>query len=365
MNPNEENCSGWTAVTKKRSNKKAVQHTKGKMNIDVKKKPPIIKATQPFVTKETMMIEPAMMGLVAGRKGSNLKRLKEIYEVNISLPPKGGSQIILEGPAKMVSAVKKDIEENLSCNTSSPIEKDHTWLLIGPDGEKLQALQDEHNVRIEIRKEGKVEVTGTRCEEAKKAIEEKLSSVTSFFIENDYRYLVIGQEGETIRDLKKVHNVEIHINVEGKVSIVGKEGEEAKKAIESVIERFKIANPFKEKFSVPESTASFLWGENSSNLKRIIESTYKVLVFILRSKDAEPQILVMGTVAENVSAAKKDILENLEGMMSLDIDENLAERIVGLGGDAARCLEKEFDVSIHNLKESKGENLHIGEEGSN
>ena len=145
---------------------------------------------------------------------------------------------------------------------------------------------------------------------------------------------------------------------------MGKEGEEAKKAIESVIERFKIANPFKEKFSVPESTASFLWGENSSNLKRI-ESTYKVLVFILRSKDAEPQILVIGTVAENVSAAKKDILENLEGMMSLDIDENLAERIVGRGGDATRCLEKEFDVSIHNLKESKGENLHIGEEGSN
>jgi len=350
MNSTEENDSSWTLVGKKRSpNKKAVQptNTNLKMNIDVKKKPPTNKATRPFVTKETMIIEPEMMGLVAGRKGSNLKRLREFYGVNIKLPPKGGSQIILEGPPKMILAAKKDIEENMSYKTNFSIEKDHTRLLIGPDGEKVQALEDELNVRIEIKKEnGEVAVTGKRCEEAKKAIKENLSSVTSFFIEKDYSYLVIGQEGQTIRDLKKVHNVEIHINEEGKVSIVGKECEEAKKAIETLIEKFKTDYPYKEKFSVPESIAGFICGKNGSNVKRIA-STYGVFVFITPSPSVkdESQVLVIGSVAENVSTAKNDMLEKLIEM-SLDVDESFVGLIIGRGAERLRCLEKEHGVKI-------------------
>lgn len=56
-------------------------------------------------------------------------------------------------------------------------------------------MEDALNVRIFIdNKDGKVVVTGTsRCEEAKKTIE-SLSCVASFFIEIDYRSVVVGRE---------------------------------------------------------------------------------------------------------------------------------------------------------------------------
>ncbi len=40
--------------------------------------------------------------------------------------------------------------------------------------EKIGAIEDELNVRIEIKEDVEVVVTGNRCEEAKNAIEEKL-----------------------------------------------------------------------------------------------------------------------------------------------------------------------------------------------
>jgi len=126
MNPSDEET--WSVVAK---------NTKTpKMSIDRKKTAPRNKATQPSIIKETMVIEPDMMGQLAGHNGINLKQIKEIYGVNISLPPRGGSQIILEGTAKMISAAKKYIEENLLCRTSFFIEKHYVGLVVGRKGTK-------------------------------------------------------------------------------------------------------------------------------------------------------------------------------------------------------------------------------------
>lgn len=49
------------------------------MSIDRNNKTaPTNKATQPSIIKETINIEPAMMGFVAGGKGYNLERLRKI-----------------------------------------------------------------------------------------------------------------------------------------------------------------------------------------------------------------------------------------------------------------------------------------------
>jgi len=272
MNPNE---SGWTTVTKKSK----------KVNMSTDKKtmsPTSNKATQhSIIIKETMNIEQGKVGLVAGRKACNLKRLKEIYGVRFILPPKGGSQIILEGPAKMVEAAKKDIEQNLSCKTSLFIEKDHINLLIGSD--EISTLEDALNLRIDIQEDGEVSITGTRCEEAKKAIEENLSCcVSSFFIEKKYRHLLIGRGGATIFSLEKAHNVKISTGDCGKVLILAKNKTEyvaAKKAIEHFIKSFKAANPYQKMLSVPAHLIGHVIGKNSSNAKRI-ESTYGVHVLL-------------------------------------------------------------------------------------
>jgi len=343
MNPPEENCSSLTVVSNKSpSPKKAAQS--GKMNIDIKKKPPTSKTTKP---KEEMTIEPDMVGFAAGRKGCNLERLKKIYGVKITLPPKEGSQLIIEGPIEMVSAARKDIEQNLLCKTSFIIENKYLGLVMGQEGESIHAMEDALNVRIWINKEvGEVVVTGTRCEEAKKAIEEILFRKTSFFIEKDNYHLVVGSNGETILALKKVHNVAIDIQKNGEVSITGKESEEAKKAIESMIESLKTDYPFQEKFSVPSSLVRFVCGKNGSNRKRI-ESAYNVHVYISEAsaKDDTQMIIVKGSEVGNVSNAKQDILENTRTIM--DLDESLVERIIGPGRDTVRRINEEYGVIIY------------------
>jgi len=76
-----------------------------------------------------------------------------------------------------------------------------------------------------------------------------------------------------------------------------------------LIERFKIANPYQEKFSVPTQLISYVCGKNYSNTKRV-ENIHNVHVLIYSVKD-ETEFCVKGPVARNVSAAKKDLLENL------------------------------------------------------
>jgi len=347
MNPTVE------VNAKKPSSKKVTQshNIKEQMSIDAKKKLPSKYASQkPFIIKETMAVDPDMMSFVAGRKGRNVKRLEEIYGVAISLSPRGDSQIILQGSFEKVSAAKKGIEANLSNKTSFVIKKDHICLVIGRNGEKIRALEDALIVKIDINKEdGEVVVTGTRCEEAKKAIEEILSFKMSFFIEKGDRWLFIRQGGENIRALRKAYNVTIDIEEDGEVVMMGKEGEAAKKAIESLIDNWKAAAAYEERFSVSAQLIGHLIGKDGLNRKRI-ETTYNV--FMLSGDEGEPEIVLRGFSAEEVTAAKKDILDSLGEV--LDLDESFVGGIIGHGGEMVGRIEKECGVAIHFEPKNQG-----------
>jgi len=272
MNPMTEK-QNWTVVSEKSK--------KEKMSIDG---PPA--DSRPI--KETMTIEPDLIGFVVGGNGCNLERLKKIYGVKFILPPRGDSQFTIVGPAEMVSAAKEDIEQNLMCKTSFFIEKDYLYHVryTGPHGEKIHALEDALNVRTKIKQDGEVIITGTRWEEAKKAIESLIESLKA-----DYR--------------------------------------------------------FEEIIYVPSNHRGFVFGKNGSNKKRI-ESTFSVHLFVpAAATNDEPQMIsVKGSVAENVYAAKQDIL-NLEArILELDLDESFVGRIIGRGGETAGRIEKEYAVGI-------------------
>lgn len=65
-----------------------------------------------------MSIEPENIGKVVGRNSSNVNRLQKKYDVKISFPAKGSSQIIsIEGLAENVSAAKTNIEQSLTTAT--------------------------------------------------------------------------------------------------------------------------------------------------------------------------------------------------------------------------------------------------------
>jgi len=345
MNVNA-NESGWTTITKKSK--------KEKTNIDAKKMPTAIKATQnPIINETTMTIEPAMIGFVAGRNGCNLKRIKETYGVRTILPPKGGSQVILEGPAKMISAVKKDIEENLSCKLIFSIEN-HQIFVVGRGGENIIALENELNVKITIMNSGEILVIGKRCEEAKKAIKESLSTVTNFVIEKEYRRLVLGHRGETISALVKAYGVDVNTCDDGKVEVIGNnknQCEAAKKAIESMIERWKSSYTYEEKFSVPGNLISYITGKDGWNVNGI-ESTYSVHLF-LRCDNDPTEITVKGSSTDMVSTAKKIIEASVSCKTSFFIEKVYRSLVLGQKGEKMRALSEELNVHI-NIQEDGG-----------
>ena len=75
-----------------------------------------------------MLIDPGEMDYVLGKAMFNADRLKEMYDVEITLLFKGNSQIIisLEGLAEDVFAAKRDIEECMPLTARFFIEKDST-----------------------------------------------------------------------------------------------------------------------------------------------------------------------------------------------------------------------------------------------
>ncbi len=345
MNPtNEEN---WTVVSEN-TKKEKVRTDRNKL-FSTNNKAQI--SNDKITRMETMIIEPENMGFVVGRKGCHLKPLEDIYGVKFILPPKGGSRITIKGPAQMVSAAKKHIEDNLNCKTSFFIEKAYIGLVIGREGEKTRAMEDALHVRIRINIEGgEVIITGVRCEEAKKAIEDQLSCVTSFFIGKDYRRTVVGPEAATVGALEKKHSVKINTKRDGKVVVIGnskQECESAKKAIEYLIEQEKSAEPYEEKFVVPANLVRFVCGFDGSTVDKI-ESTFGVHVFIPSSEDDNGgEIIVRGSTVAKVSVAKQHILENLLGATILELDEILVGRMIGSGGETVLRINKEYGVVVH------------------
>jgi len=301
------------------------------------------------LSKTTFSIEKDYARLLIEKDGEKILALEDALNVRIIIKEDG--EVVVTG--KRCEEAKRSITENLSSMTSVFVEKDYRYLVIGSEGETIRALKKAYNVVINIQKDGEVVIIGDRCEEVKKSIEENISRMTSFFIEKDYRHLVIGPEGRNHRILEKAHKVNISFKGDGEVLIMGKGGEEAKKDIESLVKRLKTAYSYQEKFSVPSYMIRFVCGKSGSNRIRI-ESTHDVHVFVAPASDkSEPQlIIVKGSLAGNVLAAKKDMLENLPTPSSiLDVEEKFFGLIIGRGGEKVLRLEKEHDVAINLMDE--------------
>jgi len=233
-----------------------------------------------------------------------------------------------------------DIEENLSRKTRFFIEKDQFVLVIGNQGKNIQALEDTLNVEVYInRTNGQVTITGTRCEEAKKIIQENLSNVTSFSIGKEYRRLVL----ESISALEDAHNVKINSFEDGKVEIIGNNQikcEAVKMAIKSMMER-----PYEEKFSISAKLMSFVAGKNGWNVKNI-ENTYGVHIFLPEDKYGT-EITIKGSSSNSVAAAKEIIQASIAYKMGFIIEKDYCHLVIGQKGKTIVALSDKLNVSIN------------------
>jgi len=246
-----------------------------------------------------MIIELENMAFVVGREMANVKRLQEVFGIEIVVPRGlNGTQIILKGPADKVAATKKDIKESF------------------------------HQI--------------------------------TFLIEKEYVPLVIGPKGQRIGSLRAAHiHAKITITNDGKIKVVGKESEchAVKEKIKSQINKVKMVYPFEDKFLVPAGMKFLVAGRDYSNVKRIA-STYNVQVSLPSSKNCElSEIWVKGKSAEEVSAAKREILESWDVFFIKKEDLGL---LIGRKGQKLRFLEKEFDVTITIIDKEDGKVVIVG-----
>ncbi len=124
---------------------------------------------------EVKVLVPAdTIGFVIGYQFSNIHRLESKYGVKVTLPPKGGSDILLTGPADGAAAAEADILDSLPCRLTHQVEKRYHGAIVGHQGNVINGLRKEYNIDIIlIGYENLVVIEGKnkqRCQDALNAI---------------------------------------------------------------------------------------------------------------------------------------------------------------------------------------------------
>jgi len=151
-------------------------------------KPPpkvIIPIEKPNKTEVKLEVKvPAeKIGSVIGKLFGNIKRLEKDYGVKVSLPVKGGSDILLSGPADKAALAKQDILDNLPWMTDYPLQKGQHGAIMGPKGDIINGLRKEHNVNIVLNHENVV-IKG-----CKKQVDAALQSIKSIVAKKNVRLI--------------------------------------------------------------------------------------------------------------------------------------------------------------------------------
>jgi len=123
-----------------------------------------------------VIVRAEQMGHVIGRRHANRERLEQKYGVRISVPERGGKEILLKGPADRVEKARREIIDNLPCDLNYPLNRRFIRSLDGYGGEAIRNLSDDHNVSIELLDE-KIIISGKRerCLEAANTIKSMLA----------------------------------------------------------------------------------------------------------------------------------------------------------------------------------------------
>ena len=108
------------------------------------------------------------MRFVAGKQFSNKDRLESKYKVRVHIPQRGGEEVELKGPAHRVAAAKEDILANLPADQTHVVPKKFIGSIIGRNGEKINELRRRHKVRIDVKFDNEVTISGAkeRCDDA-------------------------------------------------------------------------------------------------------------------------------------------------------------------------------------------------------
>ncbi|XP_072749862.1 vigilin [Anoplolepis gracilipes] len=305
---------------------------------------------------------------VMGAKGRKVQNITSEYDVQIKFPDRDvyeeqkvpeqingengeTGEIVLScdiiritGQPENVAAAKQALLDLVPITIQVDVPFDFHRSIIGQKGKDVRELMNTYDVHIMLspaeEKLDYIKISGTpSCvQNAKEAILEKCETLKAeredralksfelkLEVDPEYHPKIIGRKGAVISKIRSDHDVQINFPRKGDpeehiITITGYE----KNAYSARDDIMKIVNELngltKEEVQINAAVHSRLIGAKGRNIRKIMDE-YKVDIKFPRKTDADPNIVTIVGVEENVADARERLL-NLEEEYMQDVIEN-------------------------------------------
>lgn len=349
----------------------------------VKTKPkaekPVVEESKEDENLVTEKINVNNIGRLIGKQGATINEIRTLSGATIAIPEKGSNskQVIVKGSAdevqNAIDMIKQEIGDDASNAPaySTTIVVNNIGRLIGTGGKTIQSLTKD-GVKIDTPKQRKgagnvVTVSGPSKEVVDKTLgeikevigdDDPAPQVTkNIAVQAQYRSLIIGRGGETIRKLTTDSGARIDLikgSTDCKVSGSEAAVAAAVKAIGVILK--KAADTVTEALPCDSSRFGLVIGRGGETI-RALSSEFSVNI---DTDDTNNQIKVRGS--------KKDVkgaIEKIQGMLAkqkvagpfgplaegdeseiIEVADNLKGRIIGRQGATVNKLQSESGAKI-------------------
>ncbi|KAK6197574.1 vigilin [Scheffersomyces amazonensis] len=336
---------------------------------------------------------------ISGPKGTTLKSILNSVEPNsvvVKLHSNGtgksDNEILIHGVKSEVGKVKKDIESVLADvkehgNAYSSVIEVPTHVLsrlIGKAGANLNALRDEHGVKIDVSDDGKPEdnnkdknaKTNLSIVGIKRNVEESKAKIIQLAkrwadettsrlkIENQYHRKLIGQSGVYINRLQDKYNVKIRFPSAGtstptdnnssdspkhkdEVTIRGASKNVAK-AEEELLDlyNYEKENGFQQTIKIPIKAIARVIGKAGETINDIAADTGIEYQFKRDNESeektgfAEVELTGSRTALKQANKKIQEIIEEIENFISvtINVDPKYHRDLIGQGGSVMKQI---------------------------
>ena len=355
------------------------------------------------ITEVTVNVAPRHHYHFVSKRGEVLRTIGEQYGgVNVYIPKNGsnsdvvtikGAHECVDGAKQRILEIVAELESRVTIEVEIP--QKHHRTVMGQRGAYIQEITYQNNVDVKFperpsrdaqyedapRVEGErnpqdiVVIRGSpaNCEAAKQALLALVPIVDEIIIPFKFHRFIIGQKGQSVRNLMNNHNVNIAVpqaaeqsdviritgtvdNVRGarealQVKLTELEEEELDKEARSYFIEIHVDSEYHPK----------IIGRKGAVVTKLREKHGVNIKFAGRGDD-DPTLITITGYKEKVEDAKQAIFQitgDLDSMVKLDveIDDRVHSRLIGYRGKAIRKVMDDYKVSISFPRENDNPNI--------
>lgn len=275
-----------------------------------------------------MHVDPKLFKHIIGKSGANVNRLKDEFNVQISIDESG--LIRIEGTHEDVAKTQAELEQHVYKLENEKekdviIEQRHYKSLIGSKGETIKEIKDKFN-KVQIHFPGPgdkndiVRVRGPKedVDKCSRYLEKMVRDLneSSYQIEvpifKQFHKFIIGKGGANIRKIREETHTKIDLPAEGDkndvIRITGKREnvEEAREKISKI--QGELENIVSEEITIPPKYYNSLIGSKGKLIHSIMEDCGGVAIKFPSTDSKSDKVTIRGP-KDDVDRAKQQLLD--------------------------------------------------------